>query len=67
MSSKHKDIDVSDLAAGLQMVENMFRGATKGLFSKIDEMTFKMTLNGLKSEDYEAISITPKLTKLSKS
>lgn len=53
-----KDIDVSDLAAGLQMVENMFRGATKGLFSKIDEVTFRMTLNGLKSEDYEAISIT---------
>lgn len=49
---------MSDLASGLQMVENMFRGATKGLFSKIDEMTFKMTLNGLKSEDYDAISIT---------
>ena len=49
---------MSDLAAGLHLVEDMFRGATKGLFSKIDEMTFKMTLNGLKSEDYEAISIT---------
>jgi hypothetical protein len=49
---------VSELADGLQMVEDLFKGATKGLFAKIDEMTFKMTLNGLKSEDYEAISIT---------
>jgi hypothetical protein len=49
---------VSELADGLQMVEDLFKGATKGLFAKLDEMTFKMTLNGLKSEDYDAISIT---------
>ncbi len=54
----HKEIHVSDLTSGLQLVENMFKGAAKGLFSKIDQMTFKMTIDGLKSEDYEAISIT---------
>lgn len=49
---------MSDLANGLHMVEEMLRGATKGLFAKLDEVTFKMTLNGLKTDDYEAISIT---------
>jgi len=49
---------VSELAAGLKMVEDMFHGATKGLFAKLDQVTFKMTLDGLKSEDYDAISIT---------
>lgn len=53
-----KVIVVSELGAGLELVENMFRGVTKGFFSKIDEMTFKMTLNGLKADDFEAISIT---------
>lgn len=40
------------------MVEELFRGATKGFFRKIDDFTFKMTINGLKSNDYDAISIT---------
>ncbi len=49
---------MSELASGLKMVEDLFHGATKGFFAKLDDVTFKMTLNGLKSEDYEAISIT---------
>ena len=40
------------------MVEDLFKGATKGIFGKLDQFTFKMTINGLKSEDYEAICIT---------
>ncbi len=49
---------MSELASGLKMVEDLFHGATKGLFAKLDEVTFKMTLSGLKSDDYDAISIT---------
>ncbi|CAN5260845.1 hypothetical protein BH10CYA1_BH10CYA1_35820 [soil metagenome] len=49
---------MSELASGLKMVEDMFHGATKGFFAKIDDVTFKMTLNGLKTDDYDAISIT---------
>jgi len=49
---------MTDLNSGLQMVEDLFRGASKGIFGKLDQMTFKMTINGLKSDDYEAICIT---------
>ncbi|HEY9678820.1 MAG TPA: hypothetical protein V6C76_12490 [Drouetiella sp.] len=49
---------MSDLSNNLEAVEGMLRGAAKGIFAKLDEMTFRMTLNGLKAEDYEAISIT---------
>jgi hypothetical protein len=49
---------VSELISGLKMVEDMLQGAAKGFFAKLDAMTFKMTLDGLKAEDYEAISIT---------
>ncbi len=40
------------------MVEEAVRGASKGLFAKLDEMTFKATINGLKCDDYAAICIT---------
>ena len=48
---------MSDLNSGLQMVEDLFKGATKGFFAKLDAMTFQMTINGLKNEDYEAVAI----------
>ncbi len=41
----------------LQSIENMVGGATRGFLAKLDHMTFKMTINGLKGTDYEAVAI----------
>ncbi|HEY9718759.1 MAG TPA: hypothetical protein V6C69_14910 [Trichormus sp.] len=46
-----------DFNSYLQSVENLLGGATKGLFAKIDHMTFSMVINGLKGTDYDAVSI----------
>jgi hypothetical protein len=48
---------MTDFNSYLQSVETLVTGATKGLFAKLDHMTFKLTINGLKGSDYEAVSI----------
>ena len=48
---------MADLNTYLHTIEELVNGATKGLFAKLDHMTFKMTINGLKGTDYEAVSI----------
>jgi hypothetical protein len=48
---------MSDLNIYLQTVEGLVTGATKGFMAKLDHMTFKMVINGLKGEDYQAVSI----------
>ena len=48
---------MTDFNSYLQSVETLVTGATKGWFAKLDHMTFKMTINGLKGNDYEAVSI----------
>lgn len=40
-----------------QAVENAISGATKGFMAKLDHVTFTMTINGLKGNDYQAVSI----------
>ncbi len=49
---------MSDFLSQLQMVEDAVKGATKGFMAKIDSMTFKMTIGGLKSEDPTAVMIS---------
>lgn len=49
---------MSDFVSQMQTVENAIKGTAKGLFAKIDQMTFRMTIDGLKSNDYEALCIT---------
>ncbi len=49
--------EMSELTSGLNLVEDFFKGVSKGFFAKLDDMTFKMTIDGLKNNDYEAVSI----------
>jgi len=47
-----------DFTSYLQTVENLVGNATKGFLAKLDHMTFKLTINGLKETDYDAVAIT---------
>jgi hypothetical protein len=46
-----------DFTSYLQTVEKLVGSATKGFLGKLDHMTFKMTINGLKGTDYDAVAI----------
>ncbi|HEY9776878.1 MAG TPA: hypothetical protein V6C81_24150 [Planktothrix sp.] len=48
---------MADFHTYLQYAENLIGGATKGIFAKIDQMTFKMVIEGLKRDDVQAVSI----------
>jgi len=54
---KKKKKAMPDFNSYFQSVENLLGGATKGLFAKIDHMTFTMVINGLKGNDYDAVAI----------
>lgn len=49
---------MSDFLSQLQMVEEAVKGATKGFMAKLDSVTFKMTIGGLKSNDPTAAMIS---------
>ena len=46
-----------DFHSYLQYAENLITTTTKGFFAKLDGFTFKMMIDGLKREDYQAVTI----------
>jgi hypothetical protein len=46
-----------DFQAYLLNAENLITSATRGFFAKLDQMTFKMVIDGLKGDDYQAVCI----------
>lgn len=48
---------MADFLSYLQAIENLVGKAGKGLAAKVDQLTFRMVINGLKGTDYEAVSI----------
>lgn len=46
---------MSDFQSKFQSITEMVHTSAQSLMSKIDHFTFKMLVNGLKSEDYEAV------------
>jgi len=49
---------MSDFHNQFQSITELVQGSAQSLMSKIDHFTFKMLVNGLKSEDYEAATTT---------
>ena len=47
-----------DFQSQFQVVADFVQNAAKGIFSKLDQITFKMVIDQLKSTDYEAVRIT---------
>lgn len=48
---------MADLNSYLQYVEGLVGNATKGFLAKLDHMTYKMTVDGLKGTDYDSVAI----------
>lgn len=48
---------MSDFLNHLKSVEDFFSKATGGIFAKIDQVSFKMVIDCLKSNDSQAVSI----------
>jgi hypothetical protein len=49
---------VADFQSQFQMISNFVQTAATTMFSKLDQLTFKMMIDQLKSTDYEAVRIT---------
>jgi hypothetical protein len=48
---------LSDFLKGFQTVEEFVRNSTKGFLQNLDHMSFKATVNMLKSDDAESVRI----------
>jgi len=46
---------MSDYQSSFQSITDLIQGTAQSLKSKIDSFTFKLLVNGLKHEDYEAV------------